>query len=345
MHQLFEGVEKFAVVTQQASSQLLDLFPVLRNLPDFVVPIRRYAKDLHKAEKALYMKHYLRVKEGIQNGTAKDCFCVEMAKVQKDEGFSDEQAAYISGTLLEAGSDTTTSTLIGFIQAMACFPRVQEKAQAEIERVVGGDRLPTMDDEPHLSYIRAMIKESLRWMPTTITGAVPHATTKDDEYMGYHIPQGAGIMMNVWAIHMDPERHPNPREFRPERYEGDEQTAAESAANPDASQRDHFTFGAGRRICQGMHVAERSLFLGMSRMLWGFHIAPKVRDGKVVPIDPDQLTQGFVCGPETFECEITPRSEKRAKMIREDWMTAKKYVDPVSQQLRLDVTLDKMSFK
>jgi len=97
MHQLFEGFEKFAVATQGHSSQLLDAFPILQNLPDFLVPMRQYAKDLHKHEKALYMKHYLRVKDGIKDGTAKDCFCVEMAKIQKDEGFSDEQASYISG--------------------------------------------------------------------------------------------------------------------------------------------------------------------------------------------------------------------------------------------------------
>jgi cytochrome P450 len=122
---------------------------------------------------------------------------------------------------------------------MACFPEVQKKAQDEIDRIVGSGRLPTMADESQLPYIRAMIKETLRWMPTTVTGAVPHAATKDDEYMGHFIPQGAGIMLNVWAIHMDETRHPNPREFHPERYENDNQTAADSAANPDASQRDH----------------------------------------------------------------------------------------------------------
>ena len=248
-------------------------------------------------------------------------------------------------TLLEAGSDTTASTMVGFIQAMACFPEVQKKAQDEIDRIVGSERLPTMADEPDLPYIRAMIKETLRWMPTTITGAVPHATTKDDEYNGYFIPKGAGVMLNVWAIHMDENRHPNPREYRPERYEGDNQTAADSAANPDPSKRDQFTFGSGRRICQGMHVAERSLFLGMSRMLWGFNITPKMRDGKPVPIDPDRLTQGFVCMPDTFECTITARDEKRARLIREDWQKAKKeYVDPVTEQLKDEITLENMSF-
>ncbi|KAK5276629.1 hypothetical protein LTR14_012559, partial [Exophiala xenobiotica] len=67
-----------------------------------------------------------------------------------------------------------------------------------------------MEDEPNLQYIRACIKETLRWMPTTILGAVPHAVTKEDEYLGYRIPKGAGVLNNVWAIHMDPKRHPEP---------------------------------------------------------------------------------------------------------------------------------------
>jgi len=99
-------------------------------------------------------------------------------------------------------------------------------------------------------------------------------------------------MLNVWGIHMDETRDPNPHKFLPEQYKGDDQTAADSAANPDPSQRDHFTVGSGRRICQGMDVTERS-FLGMSRMVCGLNIAPKKRDGKPVPM-LIILTQGFV---------------------------------------------------
>jgi cytochrome P450 len=79
---------------------------------------------------------------------------------------------------------------------MVMFPEVQRKAQAEIDRVCG-DRLPTMEDEPKLQYIRGCVKESMRWMPTDILG-VPHAVIKDDEYMGYLIPKGASVIYNVW---------------------------------------------------------------------------------------------------------------------------------------------------
>jgi len=103
----------------------------------------------------------------------------------------------MSGSLLEAGSDTTSGTLYGFILAMLVFPEVQKKAQEEIDRVVGHGRLPTMDDYDQLHYIRCCIKESLRWMPTIILG-VPHATTKDDTYGNYVIPKGTTVINNVW---------------------------------------------------------------------------------------------------------------------------------------------------
>jgi hypothetical protein len=175
-------------------------------------------------------------------------------------------------------------------------------------------------------------------MPTTPTGGIPHAVTVEDKYNGYIIPKGAQLLNNSWTINMNENRYPNPREFRPERYEGDASTAAESAANPDPMKRDHFTFGAGRRICQGMHIAERSLFLGMSRILWGFNISPKVRDGQFVPIDTEKLTQGFVCLPEKFECEIVPRDSTRATMMREEWENSKKEVlDPETFQIIHDI--------
>jgi cytochrome P450 len=220
------------------------------------------------------LSHWLKAKDATVKGTLKPCFCVDLIEAQKRQGFDDDSASYISGTLLEAASDTTSSTFIAFVQAMLLFPDAQRKAHVELDRVVGSERMTTMEDEDALPYIRCCIKESLRWMPTTMSGAVPHATTQDDHYDGFLIPRNAGVMNNVWSINMDPERHPNPRRFDPDRYASDLQSLADSAANPDYSKRDHFTFGAGRRICSGMHVAERSLFLGIARMLWAFKFEP-----------------------------------------------------------------------
>ena len=46
---------------------------------------------------------------------------------------------------------------------MALYPDVQKKAQAEIDAVVGPNRLPDFHDRPSLPYINAIVKESSRW--------------------------------------------------------------------------------------------------------------------------------------------------------------------------------------
>ncbi|KAJ9625926.1 hypothetical protein H2203_004695 [Taxawa tesnikishii (nom. ined.)] len=231
-----------------------------------------------RARKKLYMNHWLDTKHKIQQGTAVPCFCADMAKVQEEEGFSDDLAAYTSGTILEAGSDTTSNTLYAFVQAMLLFPDAQRKLQQHLDLVIGDQRMPEMSDYDNLPYVRCCMKECLRWMPTT-PSSFPHAVTEDDHYRGYRIPKGAGILLNAYTIQMDPRRHPEPRRYDPDRYLDDTQSLADSAASPDPSQRDTFVFGAGRRICQGMHVAERSLFLGIARLMWAFDITP-TRDAK-----------------------------------------------------------------
>jgi cytochrome P450 len=297
------------------------------------------AKMLHQLEKPLYLRHWLNAKHNTEKGNARPCFCVDAAQVQKEEGFSDDQAAYIAGTVLEAGSDTTSNSLYPFIQAMVVFPEVQKQAQEAVDRVCSEDKPPTMEDEPNIPYIRACIKETLRWMPTTPTGGVPRAVTEDDNYMGYTIPKGAGVMISTWTIHMNPERYPEPRRFDPDRFKGDLQTASEAAANPDVTKRDHFAFGSGRRICPGMHVAERSLFLGMSRLLWAFDFLPKL-DAESKPIIPDieNLTQGFVIRPEEFPAVIRPRSQKRAEVVEREWKIVQELLDQDTKQWRSSAT-------
>ncbi len=118
------------------------------------------------------------------------------AEAQEKENVPDDLMAYFSGSLLQAGSETTMATLLGFVQAMVIFPDVSKAAQAEIDSVCG-DRLPSVEDWKDLAYIRGCIKESLRWMPTTILG-VPHSVEVEDQYMGYRIPKNATIIYNVW---------------------------------------------------------------------------------------------------------------------------------------------------
>lgn len=71
-----QGFEKYSEASNTGMGNLIDLFPVMKKLPDFLVPYRAYAKQLHVKEKELYMGHWMNVKEAIKAGTAKVCVLV-----------------------------------------------------------------------------------------------------------------------------------------------------------------------------------------------------------------------------------------------------------------------------
>ena len=82
---------------------------------------------------------------------------------------------------------------------MANYPEAQRRAQTELDTVVGPDRLPTLDDEKHLPYVCALIRECLRWKSVTPTG-VAHLSIEEDEYRGYRIPKGSLVVSNIWCV-------------------------------------------------------------------------------------------------------------------------------------------------
>lgn len=136
--------------------------------------------------------------------------------------------------------------------------------------------------------------------------------------------------MNVWGLHHDPLRFLNPDSFDPDRYKGRVLLAPEYAASADFENRDHYAYGSGRRICPGIHLAERNLFLAMAKMLWAFSFAEK-RDlqGKVIPVDANAATgysSGFLHCPKPFDCEIKPRSEARRETILKEYAQAEKNI-------------------
>ena len=66
----------------------------------------------------------------------------------------------------------TVSSIKSFFLAMTCFPEVQRKAQAELDAVIGSDRMPTIADREQLPYINALLLEVLRWIPVAPLGRV-----------------------------------------------------------------------------------------------------------------------------------------------------------------------------
>ena len=107
--ELFAVLEVFVELAQSGAAALLDVFPALRWLPDSLLSEQKRAREQHKQELKLFMSLWLKVKQAIKDGSANSCFCLEMAKVQEKEGFSEELAAYNAGSMLEAGSDVRVS--------------------------------------------------------------------------------------------------------------------------------------------------------------------------------------------------------------------------------------------
>jgi cytochrome P450 len=123
---------------------------------------------------------------------------------------------------------------------------------------------------------------------------------------------------------MNPGIHENPQEFKPARYLKKPLAAADYLNTSDPYDRDHFTYGAGRRVCPGIHVAEKSLYINIVRTLWGFDIRrSKGADGKLEDLDTT-MVRGFLSVPVKYRCDLSPRSAKHAAVIRESFKQAQK---------------------
>jgi cytochrome P450 len=171
---------------------------------------------------------------------------------------------------------------------MIAFPEAQRRAQAELDAVVGRDRLPTIADAPRLPYLGAVIREVLRWRPALPLG-VPHAATNDDWYEGMFIPKGTICIPNAWNCNHDRDVFgPDADEFRVERHLDER---GELLSGPlETSQAGHVTFGFGRRICVGKDLALESLFITTARILWAANLERgRDEDGMEVQLDTDTL--------------------------------------------------------
>jgi cytochrome P450 len=169
-----------------------------------------------------------------------------------------------------------------WLLAMLAYPDTQTRAQAELDAVVGRARLPTFADYPRLPYIRAMVKEVLRWRPVSPL-AVYHRSTEDDWYEGMFIPKGTICIPNVWHMNRDPEVFgKNTEHFDPGRYLDSRGDIAPGISDG------HCSYGFGRRICVARHMADNALFINIAVLLWATRIdRKKDASGRFLPLDKD----------------------------------------------------------
>ncbi|KAL9458798.1 hypothetical protein AB3S75_007636 [Citrus x aurantiifolia] len=116
---------------------------------------------------------------------------------------------------------------------------------------------------PKLKYLDAVVKETFRLHPA-LPLLVPRTASKNSNIGGYTIPNDTNLMLNVWAIHRDPQLWDNPLEFRPERFLND---GIISNFNYSGNNFQYLPFGSGRRMCAGIALAERMLMLVPASLL------------------------------------------------------------------------------
>ncbi|KKK19852.1 CND11p, partial [Aspergillus ochraceoroseus] len=170
---------------------------------------------------------------------------------------SPERLAKEAQTLLGGGTASTART-IGFASfyILSC-PEIRARLQAELKDTMADwpERVPTWADLEKLSFLQAIIKESLR-LSYGVMHRLPRISPDVPiQYKDYTIPPGIPVGMSAYLMHSDPAVYPEPDRFIPERWLGE--------IDP-AMHRNYVPFCRGSRNCLGMNLAMAELSLSLA---------------------------------------------------------------------------------
>ncbi|KAG0175023.1 hypothetical protein DFQ29_007268 [Apophysomyces sp. BC1021] len=227
----------------------------------------------------------------------------DMVQAQEKEGLTEIDLGNLAANILVAAVDTTAVSMQNLFLILVNRPDIQRKVQDELDRVVG-DRMPTDQDLKDLPYVEAVTTELLRFRPPLFLN-MAHSARERQVYRGYEIPEGVGIFHNIYSTNFEEAIYPNPEVFNPDRFYKPE--------NP--VQREHWTFGAGRRLCPGNQFAEKSLLLTTARVLWAFDLVhPRDANGDKIDVPMSEIVQPF---PQPPDVNITfvPRHANLAEQL------------------------------
>lgn len=175
---LNEIVELWARINEFGATPPVDLFPFLKLIPEtFLGNWRTRATIVSKRVHTLYGGLLKSVTKRREMMGSVNCIADHILDQNEKNGLTDHNVMLLAGVTLKGGSDTTASTLSSWLQAMILYPEVQKKAQAEIDEVIGEERLPTWPDYNSMPYVATLVKEAMRWRPTAPLG-FPHALSE-----------------------------------------------------------------------------------------------------------------------------------------------------------------------
>uniref|UniRef100_A0A3B5A4V2 Cytochrome P450 2J6-like n=1 Tax=Stegastes partitus TaxID=144197 RepID=A0A3B5A4V2_9TELE len=275
-HRFEYGDEKFLKLMQmfdeivqiQASmcAQLYNSFPALvRHFPGPHKRLKLIWKDVKDFIRAEINEHKKTMDPSDRRDYI-DCYLneIQTSKGQDDNTFDEENLIICVLDLFVAGSETTSTTLRWAFLYMAKYPEIQEKVQAEIDRVIGQSRQPSMEDRANLPYTDAVVHEIQR-MGNIVPLSVPHITNRDVQLGGYTVPKGVIIIPNLTSVLFDKNEWETPNTFNPGHFLNEEGKFVKPAA--------FIPFSAGKRLCLGENLARMELFLFFTSFMQNFTLS------------------------------------------------------------------------
>ncbi|PIA57123.1 hypothetical protein AQUCO_00600094v1 [Aquilegia coerulea] len=194
------------------------------------------------------------------------------------------------------GTETVASAIEWAMSELLKSPEDLKKVQQELNMVVGLDRRVQESDLDKLTYLKCVLKETLRLHPPI--PLLLHETSEDAEVAGYYIPARSRVVINAWAIGRDKNAWDEPEVFKPARF------LNKGAPDFKGNNFEFIPFGSGRRSCPGMQLGLYALELAVVHLLHCF--SWELPDG----MKPDELDMNDVFGltaPRAIRLTAVPR--------------------------------------
>jgi cytochrome P450 len=283
------------LIKQSWQSSLYELLPFQSYLPtEFNRNIKRAQNIKDMIFPPEFQAHLDTYTPGVIRDMTDSFINAYEKEIAKESGKDIGSINDIPGLMLDvalAGSDTTSATVAWFILYMVLHPDIQEKIHAELDNVVGSDRLPRWQDAKSMHYLQATLCEVLRR-----SSPVPVAranTVRDVKLGGYQIPKGTLVIFNISEIHLDEREWSEPGKFKPERFLG-----ADGKFVGWTAFHGFMPFSVGRRYCAGMAFAKMMMFTFTATLLHQFRI--ELPDGASKPSTEPPGIQIISC-PKDFQ--------------------------------------------
>lgn len=204
----------------------------------------------------------------------------------------DEVVVHACVLVLLGAQEMPTRALAWILLLLARHPEAADRVAAEAAALPVAPEETVAEDVRGLVFTEAVVREALRLHPPNWLFATRTATV-DTEVGGCPVPRGTRVMVTPYPVHHDPGLHPEPGEFRPERWIGDDGTIG---ARGDEG---YLPFGTGPRACEGTALAMTEL------VLFTAHVALRHRIGVDLETHPVNVGTEGALTPEglhlTFE--------------------------------------------